>query len=147
MAKRIPYRILIAKGGLDGHDRGAKVVMRALTEAGFEVIYTGLHQTVSAIANAAVQEDVHAVGLSVMSGAHMTLFPRVKAKLEEQGRGDILLFGGGVVSDADKAKLEAGGIDRIFQPGASTAEIIEYLLETLGNSSDDRRDGGAQATQ
>jgi methylmalonyl-CoA mutase C-terminal domain/subunit len=131
MPKRTPYRILIAKGGLDGHDRGAKVVIRALTEAGFEVIYTGLHQTAAAIANAAVQEDVHAVGLSVLSGAHMTLFPKLKEKLDEADRGEILLFGGGIIPDEDKEKLEAMGIGRLFQPGTPTAQIVTYLQETL----------------
>ena len=137
MARRIPYRILIAKGGLDGHDRGAKVVIRALTEAGFEVIYTGLHQTAGAIANAAVQEAVHAVGLSVLSGAHMTLFPAIQARLAEQGRDDILLFGGGVIPTADLRELQANGIGRIFQSGTTMAEIIEYLEQTLAQGAEE----------
>ena len=131
MPKPNPYRILIAKGGLDGHDRGAKIVMRALTEAGMEVIYTGLHQTPEAIVAAAIQEDVDAVGLSVLSGAHMTLFPKVRKRLEEQGRGEVLLFGGGIISDEDAAKLEDEGIGRLFPPGTPTAEIVSYLEKTL----------------
>ena len=137
MAGRTPHRILIAKGGLDGHDRGAKVVVRALTEAGMEVIYTGLHQTVEAIANAAVQEDVGAVGLSVLSGAHNTLFPRLQQLLEEKGRGEILLFGGGIIPDQDAAALQASGIGRLFPPGTPTAEIVAYLEKTLGRKSVD----------
>lgn len=120
-------RILVAKPGLDGHDRGIKVVARALRDAGMEVIYTGLHQTPEQIAAAAIQEDVDAVGLSCLSGAHMTLFPRVVDLLKEQGGENILVFGGGIVPESDIAELEKAGIAQIFTPGASTKEIIEWV--------------------
>ena len=120
-------RILVAKPGLDGHDRGIKVVARALRDAGMEVIYTGLHQTPDQIAAAAIQEDVDAVGLSCLSGAHMTLFPRVVELLKEQGGENILVFGGGIVPTSDIAELEKAGIAQIFTPGASTKEIIEWV--------------------
>ena len=120
-------RILVAKPGLDGHDRGIKVVARALRDAGMEVIYTGLHQTPEQIAAAAIQEDVDAVGLSCLSGAHMTLFPRVVDLLKEQGGENILVFGGGIVPESDIAELERAGIAQIFTPGASTKEIIEWV--------------------
>ena len=113
-------RILVAKPGLDGHDRGAKVVARALADAGYEVVYTGLHQTPEMIAAAAVQESVDAVGLSIMSGAHMTLFPAVIAALKARGADDIVVFGGGIVPKDDMAKLDAIGVSKIFTPGAST---------------------------
>jgi methylmalonyl-CoA mutase C-terminal domain/subunit len=118
---------LVAKPGLDGHDRGIKVVARALRDAGMEVIYTGLHQTPEQIAAAAIQEDVDAVGLSCLSGAHMTLFPRVVDLLKEQGGENILVFGGGIVPESDIAELEKAGIAQIFTPGASTKEIIEWV--------------------
>jgi methylmalonyl-CoA mutase, C-terminal domain len=124
-------RILVAKPGLDGHDRGAKVVARALRDAGFEVIYTGLRQTPEQIALAAVQEDVDAVGLSSLSGAHRELFPAVVRALREQGAGDILVFGGGVIPNEDLGELESQGVDRIFQPGTDTGEIAAYLKERL----------------
>jgi methylmalonyl-CoA mutase C-terminal domain/subunit len=120
-------RILVGKPGLDGHDRGAKVVARALSDAGFEVIYTGLHQTPEMIAAAAVQEDVDAVGLSIMSGAHMTLFPAVMEALRARGAGDVLVFGGGIVPDEDIAELKGIGVAAIFKPGASTREIIDWV--------------------
>jgi methylmalonyl-CoA mutase C-terminal domain/subunit len=120
-------RILVAKPGLDGHDRGAKVVARALADAGYEVVYTGLHQTPEMIAAAAVQEAVDAVGLSIMSGAHMTLFPAVIEALKERGIGDVVVFGGGIVPKDDLPKLEQLGVARIFTPGASTHEIIEWI--------------------
>lgn len=122
-----PIRVLVAKPGLDGHDRGAKVVAAALRDAGMEVIYTGLHQTPEMIAAAAVQEDVDVVGLSVLSGAHMTLFPRVKRLLVEQGRPDILLTGGGIIPDEDRAQLEAAGVGRLFGPGTPTTDLISYI--------------------
>jgi methylmalonyl-CoA mutase C-terminal domain/subunit len=122
-------RILVAKPGLDGHDRGIKVVARALRDAGMEIIYTGLHQTPEQIAAAAIQEDVDAVGLSCLSGAHMTLFPRVVELLKEQGGETILVFGGGIVPDADIPKLKASGIAEIFTPGAPTKQIIEWVNE------------------
>ena len=120
-------RILVGKPGLDGHDRGAKVVARALSDAGFEVVYTGLHQTPEMIASAAVQEDVDAVGLSIMSGAHMTLFPAVLDALRARGAGDVVVFGGGIVPDDDIAELHKLGVAAIFKPGASTKEIIDWV--------------------
>jgi methylmalonyl-CoA mutase C-terminal domain/subunit len=120
-------RILVAKPGLDGHDRGAKIVARALRDAGFEVIYTGLHQTPEMIASAAVQEDVDAVGLSIMSGAHNTLFPAVLEALRTQGAGDIVVFGGGIIPDADIPALQAAGVRGVFTPGTSLAEIIDWV--------------------
>jgi methylmalonyl-CoA mutase C-terminal domain/subunit len=122
-----PIRILVAKPGLDGHDRGAKVVAAALRDAGMEVIYTGLHQTPEMIARAAVQEDVDVVGLSVLSGAHMTLFPRVRALLDEAGRNDILLTGGGIIPEQDIADLESQGVGRLFGPGTPTSALIDYI--------------------
>ena len=124
-------RVLVAKPGLDGHDRGAKIVARALRDAGFEVIYTGLRQTPEQIAEAAIQEDADAVGLSCHSGAHMTLFPRVVEQLKERGAGDVLVFGGGVIPADDIPKLEASGIEKIFTPGASTVDIAAWLRERL----------------
>ena len=124
-----PIRVLIAKPGLDGHDRGAKVVAAALRDAGMEVIYTGLHQTPEMIAAAAVQEDVDVVGLSLLSGAHMTLFPRVRKLLDEADRRDVLLVGGGIIPQDDAARLEGMGIARLFGPGAPTSEIIAFITE------------------
>ncbi|HKV09745.1 MAG TPA: cobalamin B12-binding domain-containing protein [Thermoanaerobaculia bacterium] len=120
-------RILIAKPGLDGHDRGAKVVARALRDAGYEVIYTGLRQTPEQIAAAAVQEDVDAVGLSILSGAHNSLLPEVTRLLKEQGADDVLVFAGGIIPEQDLVGLKNAGIDQIFLPGTSTKEIVEYL--------------------
>ncbi len=129
-AKR-KLRILVAKPGLDGHDRGAKVVARALADAGYEVVYTGLHQTPEMIASAAVQEAVDAVGLSIMSGAHMTLFPAVIAALKARGIGDTMVFGGGIVPKDDLPKLAAMGVARIFTPGTSTSEIIDWVEQVV----------------
>src|SRR6266508_446681 len=126
------YRIVVAKPGLDGHDRGAKVVARALRDAGFEVIYTGLHQTPEQIAETAIQEDADGVGLSCHSGAHMTLFPKVVKLLRERGAGDVVVFGGGIIPKDDIPKLQAEGIERIFTPGAATGEIVAWLRERLG---------------
>jgi methylmalonyl-CoA mutase, C-terminal domain len=120
-------RILVAKPGLDGHDRGAKVVARALRDAGFEVIYTGLHQTPEMIANAAVQEDVDAVGLSIMSGAHNTLFPAVMEELKKRGADDITVFGGGIIPEADFERLAAAGVSGVFTPGTSLETIIQWV--------------------
>ena len=120
-------RILIAKPGLDGHDRGAKVVARALIDAGMEVIYTGLHQTPEMIVGAAIQEDVDAIGLSILSGAHMTLFPKVLDLLKKRGADSILLIGGGIIPEQDAEKLKAMGIGRLFGPGTNTSEIVEYI--------------------
>ena len=122
-----PIRVLVAKPGLDGHDRGAKVVAAALRDAGMEVIYTGLHQTPEMIAAAAVQEDVDVVGLSILSGAHMTLFPRVRQLLDAQGRKDVLLTGGGILPTDDVAALEKLGTGRLFGPGTPTSDLIEYI--------------------
>lgn len=127
MSEKRKLRILVAKPGLDGHDRGAKVVARALADAGYEVVYTGLHQTPEMIAAAAVQEAVDAVGLSIMSGAHMTLFPAVMKALEEAGAGDVLVFGGGIIPDEDLEELSRLGVSRIFKPGTTTTEIIEWM--------------------
>ena len=124
-------RILVAKPGLDGHDRGAKVVARALADAGYEVVYTGLHQTPDMIAAAAVQESVDAVGLSIMSGAHMTLFPAVIEALRAKGAGDILVFGGGIVPKDDLPKLAEMGVARIFTPGTATTEIVTWVEEVV----------------
>jgi methylmalonyl-CoA mutase C-terminal domain/subunit len=124
-----PIRVLVAKPGLDGHDRGAKVVAAALRDAGMEVIYTGLHQTPEMIATAAVQEDVDVVGLSILSGAHMTLFPRVLELLRAQGRDDILITGGGIIPKEDMESLHAQGIGRLFGPGTPTTDLIEYIRE------------------
>ncbi|MBI1809167.1 MAG: cobalamin B12-binding domain-containing protein [Gemmatimonadetes bacterium] len=124
-----PIRVLVAKPGLDGHDRGAKVVAAALRDAGMEVIYTGLHQTPDMIASAAVQEDVDVVGLSILSGAHMTLFPRVRALLDAQGRQDILITGGGIIPKEDMDALAALGIGHLFGPGTSTQELVEYIRD------------------
>ncbi len=124
-------RVLVAKPGLDGHDRGIKVVARALRDAGIEVIYTGLHQTPEQIASAAVQEDVDAVGLSCLSGAHMTLFPRVVDLIKEQGA-EITVFGGGIIPDADIPRLKEAGIAEIFTPGATTTEIIDWVNGRVG---------------
>ena len=120
-------RILVAKPGLDGHDRGAKVVARALSDAGYEVVYTGLHQTPEMIAAAAVQESVDAVGLSIMSGAHLTLFPAVIEALRKKGAGDVLVFGGGIVPDEDDEPLKQAGVAMVFKPGTSTEDIIRWV--------------------
>lgn len=120
-------KILIAKPGLDGHDRGAKVVARGLRDAGFEVIYTGLHQTPEMIVNTAIQEDVDMIGLSILSGAHMAIFPEVLRLLKEKGVKDIHVFGGGIIPDEDKEKLYQIGIGKLFDPGTKLSEIVEYV--------------------
>ena len=125
----MPRRILIAKPGLDGHDRGAKVIARALRDAGHEVIYTGLHQTPEQIVEAASQEDVDAVGLSVLSGAHNTLFPRVVALLAERGMGDVLVFGGGIIPDDDIPGLKEAGLAEVFTPGTPLTTITDWVDE------------------
>ncbi len=125
-------RVIVAKAGLDGHDRGAKVVARALRDAGVEVIYTGLHQTPEQVVAAAIQEDVDAVGLSILSGAHMTLFRRVIDLLKERGAQDIVVFGGGIIPEADIQELQALGVARIFTPGARTTDIVAWVRSELG---------------
>jgi len=127
-------RVVIAKPGLDGHDRGAKVVARALRDAGVEVIYTGLHQTPEQIVSAALQEDADAIGLSILSGAHMTQFSRVLELLRERDATDITVFGGGIIPDADIAELERMGVAKIFTPGASTSEIVDWVRSELGST-------------
>jgi len=134
MSKKL--RILIAKPGLDGHDRGAKVVARALRDAGMEVIYTGLHQTPEMVVEAALQEDVDGVGLSILSGAHMTLFPKVWDLMKEEGIGDRLLFGGGIIPREDVETLNKMGVGKIFGPGTTTHEIVDYVQSTV--PGDDR---------
>ncbi len=124
-------RILIAKPGLDGHDRGAKVVARALRDAGFEVIYTGLHQTPEMIVAAAIQEDVDAIGLSILSGAHMALFPRILQLLRERGVEDVVVFAGGIIPDEDIPALKAAGISEVFTPGTPLARIVEWVRENV----------------
>jgi methylmalonyl-CoA mutase C-terminal domain/subunit len=128
-----PIRILVGKPGLDGHDRGAKVVAAALRDSGMEVIYTGLHQTPEMIATAAVQEDVDVVGLSILSGAHMTLFPRVRGLLNDAGRTDILLIGGGIIPGDEIDSLEEQGVAKLFGPGTPTQEIIDYIVSWSEN--------------
>jgi methylmalonyl-CoA mutase C-terminal domain/subunit len=127
-----PLRIVVAKPGLDGHDRGAKVVARALRDAGMEVVYTGLHQTPEQIVAAALQEDADAVGLSVLSGAHMTLFARVLELLREKDADDVVVFGGGIIPDADIGELERIGVRKVFTPGASMHEIVEWVRANVG---------------
>ncbi|WP_153397969.1 cobalamin B12-binding domain-containing protein [Ornithinicoccus halotolerans] len=131
-----PLRVVVAKPGLDGHDRGAKVVARALRDAGVEVIYTGLHQTPEQIVEAAIAEDADAVGLSVLSGAHMTLFRRVLDLLEQRDARDIVVFGGGIIPEADIGPLTEMGVARIFTPGATTAEITEWVRTALADQPD-----------
>jgi methylmalonyl-CoA mutase C-terminal domain/subunit len=126
-----PYRVVVAKPGLDGHDRGAKVIARALRDAGFEVIYTGLHQTPEQVAETVVQEDADAVGLSLLSGAHMTLMPRVIELLKERGADDVVVFGGGIIPDDDIPKLKEMGVAAIFTPGAPLATITDWLSSAL----------------
>jgi len=127
MSSRI--RVVVAKPGLDGHDRGAKVVARALRDAGMEVIYTGLHQTPEQIVETAIQEDADAVGLSVLSGAHMTLFRKVIELLNERGAADMVVFGGGIIPDADIPELTTIGVAKIFTPGATTQSIVDWVLD------------------
>jgi methylmalonyl-CoA mutase C-terminal domain/subunit len=120
-------RVLVAKPGLDGHDRGAKVVARALRDAGMEVIYLGLHQTPEQIVRAAIDEDVDVIGLSILSGAHMTVFPKVLGMLRERGAGDIVLIGGGIIPEGDVAELESQGVAKLFTPGAATTDIVDFI--------------------
>ena len=122
-----PIRVLVAKVGLDGHDRGAKVIASFLRDAGMEVIYTGLRQTPEMVVNAALQEDVDVIGVSILSGAHMTIFPKIKNLLKEKGIEDILLTGGGIIPDADMKQLQELGIERLFPPGTDTSEIVNYI--------------------
>jgi methylmalonyl-CoA mutase C-terminal domain/subunit len=124
-------RVLLAKPGLDGHDRGVKVIARALRDAGMEVIYTGLRQTPEQIVNAALQEDVDIIGLSILSGAHMTIFPRVLELMRERGMEDVILFGGGIIPEDDTPKLKEVGVGEVFLPGTSTEEIIKYIRENV----------------
>lgn len=129
-----PLRIVVAKPGLDGHDRGAKVIARALRDAGMEVVYTGLHQTPEQIVEASIQEDADAVGLSVLSGAHMTLFAKTIELLKARDAGDIVVFGGGIIPEADIPELEKMGVARIFTPGATTGSIVDWVKENVAHS-------------
>ena len=131
-----PYRVVVAKPGLDGHDRGAKTITRALRDHGFEVIYTGLHQTPEQIAETVLQEDADAIGLSLLSGAHLTLFPRVMQELVERDLSDVLVFGGGVIPDADARALREQGVSQIFQPGSSLRDISAWLEVELDSRED-----------
>ena len=128
-------RVLLAKPGLDGHDRGVKVIARALRDAGMEVIYTGLRQTPEQIANAALQEDVQIIGLSILSGAHMTIFPRVLELMRERGMDDVLLFGGGIIPEDDVPKLKEMGVSAVFLPGTSTEDIVKYIRDNVAPSA------------
>ena len=132
----MPKRIVVAKPGLDGHDRGAKVVARALRDAGNEVIYTGLHQTPEQIVDTAIQEDADAIGLSVLSGAHMTLFDKVLSLLDDRDARDIVVFGGGIIPDADIPVLEKSGVAKVFTPGATTTEIADWVRDHVRDTSD-----------
>jgi methylmalonyl-CoA mutase C-terminal domain/subunit len=133
-----PIRVLVAKPGLDGHDRGAKVIARALRDAGMEVIYTGLRQTPEMIVNAALQEDARVIGLSILSGAHNAIVPRVMELLREKDMGDVMVVVGGIVPDQDAAALKALGVAAVFQPGASLDEIVEFIRSSVGNYSEPR---------
>ncbi len=133
MSKKI--RVLLAKPGLDGHDRGIKVIAAAFRDAGMEVIYTGLRQTPEMIVDAAIQEDVDAIGVSILSGAHMTLFPAILEEMKKKGAGDILLFGGGIIPDDDKEALEKLGVAKVFTPGAPTEEAIEFLRRAISQKT------------
>jgi methylmalonyl-CoA mutase C-terminal domain/subunit len=126
-----PVRVVVAKPGLDGHDRGAKVVARALRDAGMEVVYTGLHQTPEQIVEVAIQEDADAVGLSVLSGAHMTLFAKVVELLEQRDASDIVVFGGGIIPEDDIPELEKLGVAKVFTPGATTTEIVDWVRSAV----------------
>ncbi len=129
-----PIRVLVAKVGLDGHDRGAKVIATALRDAGMEVIYTGLRQTPEMVVNAALQEDVDAIGISILSGAHMTVFPRLIGLMKEKDMGDVLLTGGGIIPEDDMRKLHELGVGKLFPPGTPTAEISEYISDWVKNN-------------
>ena len=126
-----PIRVVVAKAGLDGHDRGAKVVARALRDAGMEVIYTGVHQTPEQVVETALQEDADAIGVSLLSGAHNYVFPRIAELMKEKGLDDVLLFGGGIIPEDDAERLKEHGVERVFQPGASLDEIVKYLREAV----------------
>lgn len=126
-----PIRVLIAKVGLDGHDRGAKVIASFLRDAGMEVIYTGLRQTPEMVVNAALQEDVDVIGVSILSGAHMTVFPKLVNLMKEKGMGDVLITGGGIIPDEDMKKLNAEGVGKLFAPGTNTDEIVNYIKEEV----------------
>ncbi|MFN5325490.1 MAG: cobalamin B12-binding domain-containing protein [Bacteroidota bacterium] len=129
-----PIRVLVAKVGLDGHDRGAKVIASFLRDAGMEVIYTGLRQTPEMVVNAALQEDVDVIGVSILSGAHMTVFPRIKNLLNEKGIHDVLLTGGGIIPDEDMKKLQELGVGRLFPPGTNTVEIVQYIKDWVAQN-------------
>lgn len=129
-----PVRVLVAKPGLDGHDRGARIIARAFRDAGFEVIYTGLRQTPEQIVNAALQEDVDVIGLSVLSGAHMTLCPRIMELMKERGLDDVLVIAGGIIPDEDVGSLRAAGIREIFPPGTSTRDVIDFVRKNVPSS-------------
>ncbi|RYY38447.1 MAG: cobalamin B12-binding domain-containing protein [Chitinophagaceae bacterium] len=131
-----PIRVLVAKVGLDGHDRGAKVIATALRDAGMEVIYTGLRQTPEMVVAAALQEDVDAIGISILSGAHMTVFPKVKALMKEKGLDDVLLTGGGIIPDEDSQLLQEQGVGKLFAPGTTTADIAGYITEWVKKHRD-----------
>ena len=135
------YRILIGKPGLDGHDRGAKVIARALRDAGFEVIYSGLHQTPQALVKTAIQEDVDGIGLSILSGAHNTLMPEIVERLEDEGADDIFVFGGGIIPEGDIPKLEEAGVRAIFRPGTETSEVIEFVRRSCDEKYGRHDDG------
>jgi methylmalonyl-CoA mutase C-terminal domain/subunit len=129
-----PIRVLVAKVGLDGHDRGAKVIATALRDAGMEVIYTGLRQTPEMVVNTALQEDVDAIGISILSGAHMTVFPKVMQLIKEKGLNDVLLTGGGIIPDSDMQELRAMGVGRLFEPGTPTTDIAEYIRQWVAEN-------------
>ena len=131
-----PIRVLVAKVGLDGHDRGAKVVAAALRDAGMEVIYTGLRKTPEVIVQAAIQEDVDAIGVSILSGAHMTIFPRILTLMKEQGLGDVILFGGGIIPEKDIQELRRIGVGELFTPGTSTQTIVDYLRAAVESTAE-----------
>ena len=137
-----PYRVIVAKPGLDGHDRGAKVIARALRDAGFEVIYTGLHQTPEQVVQAVIQEDADAVGLSLLSGAHLTLVPKIMGALRAHGADHVLVICGGIIPEADIPKLQEIGVAKVFTPGAPLQEILEWLAAEL-----DRREAAAESSQ
>lgn len=145
MTENNAIRVLVAKPGLDGHDRGAKVVAAGLRDAGFEVIYTGLHQTAEMIVEAALQEDVDAIGLSILSGAHMTLLPKVKRLLDSAGATDILVTGGGIIPADDVAELQRLGLGKLFGPGATIAEIARYIADEVSRRRATRGERGSRA--
>jgi len=136
MTQERPLRVLVAKIGLDGHDRGAKVIATSLRDAGMEVIYTGLRQTPEMVVNTALQEDVDAIGISILSGAHMTVFPKVVKLMRENGMDDVLLTGGGIIPEEDKKALSSMGVGKLFQPGTPTSEIAAYIREWVAQHRD-----------